>query len=323
MRPAELTLSVRVSLIEDVAEDIRSYELVPLSDELLPSFEAGAHISVEAPNGEVRDYSLLNPSDQQDHYVIAVKREAGGRGGSASIYDDVNTGDVLKISEPKNHFPLTEDAATHLLIAGGIGITPILAMVRQLEKTGQDYRLIYLSRSPEATAFLDELSAPHLAEKVIVHFDEGDLNKALNLAPIIGEWEEGRHLYCCGPQGLMRAVRETASSWPTASVHFEDFGTTAAEKRGEGEGDAPFEVELARSGEVITVGADETIVEALERCGYEVTTSCESGTCGTCLTKLLGGEVVHRDYVLDEEDQKDFIMICVSRSKGGRLVLDI
>ncbi|MEX0923651.1 MAG: PDR/VanB family oxidoreductase [Rhodovibrionaceae bacterium] len=306
-----------------MAEDIRSYELVPLSGETLPSFDPGAHISVEAPNGELRDYSLINPLEQQDRYVIAVKREVSGRGGSASIYDTVKTGDTLRISEPKNHFPLTEDAATHLLIAGGIGITPILSMVRHLEKVGQDYRLIYLSRSPQTTAFLEELSAPHLADKVILHFDEGDLDKALDLAPAIGAWVEGRHLYCCGPQGLMRAVRATASSWPTASVHFEDFGTVAKEAPAEGGGDAPFEIEIASNGDVITVGAGETIVEALARCGYDVPTSCESGTCGTCLTKLLGGEVEHRDYVLDEEDQKDFLMICVSRSKGGRLILDI
>ena len=321
MKNPKLNLSVEVTAIEDVAENIRRFELSPDFGVSLPKFSAGAHITIETPSKERRDYSLINSTDTSGVYSIAVKREADGDGGSRSMHDHVKVGAVLRISSPRNYFELAADAQSFLLIAGGIGITPILAMARQLTEEGRPFRVIYLTRSEATTAFADELRSGPFAGRAQIHHDQGKPENALNLAPMLDGRSDGLHLYCCGPLGLMKAVRGLAADWPPGTVHFEDFGSNdqAVLDR-----DEAFEVELGSSGSVIEVAKGETIVQALERGGVHTATSCESGTCGTCMTKLLSGDADHRDLVLSESEKKgsyhDLRFALGARTFGARSV---
>jgi len=263
----------------------------------------------------LRKYSLCNDPAEPDRYVIAVKREPAGRGGSESLVRDVAAGAELPVSAPVNNFALTKSNAGYVFIAGGIGITPIMAMIRQLQADGGRFRLYYCTRAADATAFRDELAVPALRGKVTMHHDGGDLAKALDLWPIV-EKPQG-HLYCCGPRGLMQAVRDMTGHWSPSAVHFESF-TDAAPRPD----DKPFTVRLARSGRTIEVPTGVTILEALRAGGLDVPSSCESGTCGTCRTALITGEADHRDLVLADDERARNIMVCVSRARGDELVID-
>jgi len=306
----------RVTRAERIAEDIHLFELRDPAGAELPVFFAGAHVSVRVPSGLVRKYSLCNDPSERDRYVIAVKREPDGRGGSESLIRDVAAGGELPVSAPVNNFALTTSNGGYLLVAGGIGITPIMAMIRELQATGGRFKLYYCTRSAAATAFRDELSAPEWRGKVTIHHDGGDLAQALDLWPIV-EKPQGRHLYCCGPRGLMQAVRDMTGHWSPSAVHFESF-TDAAPRPD----DRPFTVRLARSGRSIAVPVGVTILEALRAGGLDVPSSCESGTCGTCRTGLIAGEADHRDLVLADDERARNIMVCVSRARSDELVID-
>jgi len=306
----------RVTRAERIAEDIHLFELRDPAGGELPEFSAGAHVSLKVPNGLIRKYSLCNDPAERDRYVIAVKRETPGRGGSESLIRDVAAGGEVPVSAPANNFALAKSPAGYLFVAGGIGITPIMAMVRQLMATGGRFRLYYCTRNAAATAFRDELSAPELRGRVKIHHDGGDLGKALDLWPIV-EKPQG-HLYCCGPRGLMQSVRDMTGHWSPSAVHFEAF-TEAAETKS---GDKPFTVRLARSGGSVAVPVGRTILEALRGHGLDVPSSCESGTCGTCRTRLISGEVDHRDLVLADDERAGNIMVCVSRARSGEIVID-
>ncbi|MGQ9369110.1 PDR/VanB family oxidoreductase [Azospirillum sp. ST 5-10] len=302
------------------AEGIRLFELARRDGADLPEFAPGAHVLVRVPNGMVRRYSLSNPPSQRDRYEIAVKREDAGRGGSRSLVDEAAEGDELLVSVPRNDFALKGSPARYLFIAGGIGITPVLSMARHLVETGgKPFKLYYLTRSPETTAFREELAAPEFRGKVVLHHDHGDPGRSLDLWPILEE-PKGAHVYCCGPRALMEAVRDMTGHWSAAAVHFEDFGTGQAAHAAT---DRPFTVHLARSGEDVAVAAEETLLEALRAKGHLVPSSCESGTCGTCRVGLLEGAAEHRDLVLSEHERVRAIMPCVSRACGDRLVLDL
>jgi phthalate 4,5-dioxygenase reductase component len=303
-----------------IANDVFLFELAHRDGTPLPSFSGGAHVTVLTPNGLTRRYSLCNDPAQADRYLLAVKREHQGQGGSASMIDQVQCGDELLASAPRNDFSLEHRASSHLLIAGGIGITPILSMLHELQARGADFQLIYLTRSPEFTAFARELQSPELAARVLLHHDRGDLAQALDLSPWLANPRGGLHVYCCGPRGLMQSVHEQTRGWPSGSVHFEDFGTAAPAQAAQ---DRPFTVKLARSGRIVAVPAGVSILEALRREGIPVPSSCESGTCGTCRTGLLAGIADHRDYVLGEDEQATEIMICVSRAVSPQLELDL
>ncbi len=222
------------------------------------------------------------------------------------------------VAPPVNDFGLPPRAQEFLFIAGGIGITPIMAMIRQLRTEGKRFRLFYCTRSPETTAFLDELSAPEFKDQVTIHYDGGDPTCSLDLRPILQERKNREHLYCCGPRPLMEAVRHMTDHWSSAAVHFEAFSDAETHKPT----DKPFKVKLARSGAVIEVPTTKTILEALRDHGLEVPSSCETGTCGTCRTKLLAGEADHRDLVLAEHERADTIMICVSRARSDEITID-
>lgn len=313
-------MSLEVVRKAAIADDVHLFELALAGRQPLPAFSAGSHVTVLTPNGMTRRYSLCNGPGDRDRYVIAVKREAQGRGGSVSLIDHVAVGDVLMVSAPLNYFPLDAKAGSHLLIAGGIGITPILSMVRELQARQAEFRVIYATRSPQATAFLELLCGPDFGGRVRFHHDHGDRTRSLELAPVLSHQPAGAHLYCCGPRPLMQAVRDCTRHWPAASMHFEDFGTS---EQPEQPVDRPFAVRLVRTGVTVEVPAGVSILEALRRRGIAAPSSCESGTCGSCRTGLVAGIAQHRDYVLDEDQHDKEIMICVSRAESPVLDLDL
>jgi phthalate 4,5-dioxygenase reductase component len=312
-------LPLRIAKIEDVALGIRSFDLVHPDGGELPSFTSGAHVKVKVPNGEIRKYSLCNDPAELDRYVITVKREASGRGGSISLVDHAKVGDTLPTSPPENAFALPGRASGYIFIAGGIGITPILSMIRSFgELPPAPWKLYYFTRSAEVTAFRVELSAPALRKQVVIHYDLGDPDQAFDLWPVL-ERPTNAHIYCCGPQGLMDAVRDMSGHWSPKNVHFESF-VEGGEVRPD---DQPFTVKLARSGRSYVVPVGETILSVLRTNGCDLPSSCESGTCGTCKTRLVAGQADHRDMVLMPEEQAGHIMVCVSRARSNELVLDL
>jgi phthalate 4,5-dioxygenase reductase component len=298
---------------------IHAFELMADGRRELPAFTPGAHVTVRAPNGLLRKYSLANDCAERNRYVIAVKREPAGRGGSASMADDCHAGAVLPCATPHNDFELAGKAKEFLFIAGGIGITPIMSMVRHLAlRDGRRLKLHYLTRSPEETAFRDELSAPAFAGRVAIHHDGGDPARSFDLWPLF-ERPRAVHVYCCGPRPMLQAVRDMSGHWSASTIHIESFadaGTLAVPD------DRPFRVRLARSGVTLEVAARQSILEALREHGLDVPSSCESGTCGTCRTRLLDGIADHRDLVLSEAEHADTIMVCVSRARSAEIVID-
>ena len=303
-----------------IARDVYLYELARADHAPLPAFDAGAHVTVLTPNGLTRRYSLCNAPRERGRYLIAVKRDAQGQGGSASLVDGVQQGDMLPVSAPRNYFALDPQARSHLLVAGGIGITPILAMFHELRARQSEFRLVYLARTPESAAFLDVLASPELAARVQVHHSHGDPARAFDLSRLLAERAQGAHVYCCGPRRLMQAVREGTRHWPPASVHFEDFGSSEQAALA---ADRAFVVKLRSTGAAVEVPCGVSILEALRRHGLSLPSSCESGTCGSCRTPLLSGVAQHRDYVLDDDQQDKEIMICVSRAESSVLELGI
>jgi vanillate monooxygenase ferredoxin subunit len=304
------------------AEGIASFELARADSAPLPSFSAGSHIDVQVPGGLTRQYSLCNDSGEQHRYRIAVLRDAASRGGSAAMHDAVKEGDLLHISEPKNHFPL-HHARRSVLFAGGIGVTPLLCMAQRLASIGADFTMHYCTRSPERTAFRDEIAASPFADLVKFHFDSGPPSQKLHLERLIAQPDDGTHLYVCGPTGFIDHVTGTAKSigWTSEQVHLEYFGAAPQDTSA----DSAFEVKIASTGKIYTIAPDQTIVQALQAQGVEILTSCEQGVCGTCITRVLDGEPDHRDlYFTDEEKAKnDQFTPCCSRSKSKMLVLDL
>lgn len=304
---------------ETVAQGIYQFELRHPDGAALPAFTAGSHLTVQVPAGMRRNYSLCSDPADTSAYQIAVKRDAAGRGGSRSMADDVQVGQRLPVSAPRNNFALHPRATRFLFVAGGIGITPILSMMRHLKTQGHGaFDLIYCTRDADSTAFLQELTGPEFAGRVQLHHDHGDIQNALDLWPVF-EIPTAAHVYCCGPRGLMDAVADMSGHWPSGTVHFESFGVDASVYAA----NTAFAVRLNSSGNQIAVAANQSILEALRASGHHVTSSCESGTCGSCRTGLISGEAEHRDMVLSDEDKEHHIMVCVSRAKSAELVLDL
>jgi phthalate 4,5-dioxygenase reductase component len=312
-------MPLRVASVTDVAHAIRSFELVQPDGSELPAFTPGSHVKVQTPNGLVRKYSLCNDPAERHRYVITVKREDGGQGGSLSMHANLQVGDVLPTSIPDNAFPMVEKARSYLFIAGGIGITPIMSMIRSLRELPEaPWKLYYLTRHREDAAFLEELTQLAWRKNVVVHHSRGDSDKAFDLWPILEKPNTG-HIYCCGPRRLMEAVRDMTGHWMASRVHFESF----SEGGGVQPDDQPFSVSLARSAMEFEVPVGKSILATLREHGCSAPSSCESGTCGTCRTALLEGQADHRDMVLMPEEMASQIMICVSRAKSARLVIDL
>ena len=282
----------------------------------LPDWTPGAHIDLILPDGTVRQYSLCGDRWDPRCYRIAVRREPG-TGGSAFIHDRLQEGDVVEIGGPRNNFPLVP-AERYLFIAGGIGITPLLPMVAQAHVLGADWALLYAGRSRTSMAFLPELAGYGDQVRVFA----ADAGERLNLAAWVGEPRTGEKVYCCGPDRLLAEVRSRCVSWPVQALRTERF--TPAVQISPTSGN-PFEVQLARTGATVTVEPGATVLDAVLRSGASVLSSCRRGLCGTCETTVLDGQPDHRDSLLEDEERAlgDTMFICVSRSAGGRLVLDL
>jgi vanillate O-demethylase ferredoxin subunit len=319
------TLSVRVARKTQEALDICSLELVAADGGALPAFSAGAHLDVHLGGGLMRQYSLCNAPGETHRYLIAVLRDAASRGGSLAVHDSVQEGQLLQISLPKNHFPLSASADTqrHLLLAGGIGVTPILAMAEQLRADQAAFEMHYCTRTPERTAFVQRIAQSPFAANVHHHFDDGATAQKLDLAVSLAEPQAGVHLYVCGPRGFMDAVLSTARAqgWPESQLHYEFFSAEVVHL----DSDASFEVKIASSGKIIVVPKDQSVTQALAAAGVEILTSCEQGVCGTCLTRVISGVPEHKDSYLtpDEQAANDQFLPCCSRSKSAVLMLDL
>ena len=303
------------------AHDIVCLELVAGDGAALPSFTAGAHLDVHLPGGLVRPYSLCNDPAETHRYVLGVLKEPASRGGSLAVHA-LQVGDVLSASVPRNHFPLAPSAGRHLLMAGGIGVTPLLSMARSLARGGLPFEMHYSTRSPERTAFADEIRASGFADRVHFHHDDTPASH-LDLPGLMAAASADTHLYVCGPGGYLNAVlgAARAAGWAEARLHSEVFNAEVVPQAG----DSAFEVELAASKRVIPVAADQTVAQALTAAGVFVPLSCEQGVCGTCLTRVLAGVPEHRDLYLTPEEQaaNDQFTPCCSRARTARLVIDL
>ncbi|MDA7089229.1 PDR/VanB family oxidoreductase [Pseudomonas sp. SA3-5] len=305
------------------AEGVYSFELARTDGRSLPPFSAGSHVDVHLPNGLVRQYSLCNHPDEQHRYQIGVLLDPVSRGGSQVMHELVDEGTQLRISEPRNLFPLAHGAKRSLLFAGGIGITPILCMAERLAQIGAQFQVHYCSRSQARTAFVELMQGSCFADRVNFHFDDRGDEQKLNAGQVLAGYTEGDHLYVCGPGGFMAFVlaQAQAAGWPEASLHREYFSAEPQVHANDGS----FEVQLASSGHCLLIPADRSVADVLLEAGIDLPLSCEQGICGTCLTRVLEGEPDHRDMFLTVEEQarNDQFTPCCSRARTPRLVLDL
>jgi vanillate O-demethylase ferredoxin subunit len=233
-------------------------------------------------------------------------------------------GDRMLVSAPRNHFPLAgREANFHLLLAGGIGITPMMSMVAELDSRGAEYRLHYCTRSLQKTAFLSRLGPLIAHGKVVLHHDDGDPSRGLDIATTLARSEPGHHVYVCGPAGFMSAAKAAVGAWAPHTVHFEHFTARALTADEAAWDKVPFQVMIKKTGEIFDVPADCSIVKVLRAHGIDVETSCEEGYCGTCITRYVRGEPVHRDTVLSDDERRNYVMVCRARSRSEVLTLDI
>ena len=315
-------MKVVVSRKTREAEDICSFELVHPEGNSLPAFSPGSHIDVHISEQLLRQYSLCNDPAETHRYVLGVLREPESSGGSIAMHENVQEGQEIQISYPRNNFHLEEDAGYSLLLGGGIGITPILSMARKLAASGRNFEMHYCTRSKERCAFHDEISRSAFADKVNFHFDDGPEDQLLDIPALLQTRPEDARLYVCGPKGFMDAVISNAEkSWPADTIHREYFSADPSA----GKEDDSFAVRINSSGELIQVPADLTIVEALLEKGIEIPVSCEQGICGTCLTRIIEGTPEHRDLFLSdaEHEANDQMTPCCSRALSDILVLDL
>jgi ferredoxin-NADP reductase/nitrite reductase/ring-hydroxylating ferredoxin subunit len=315
-----LTLRAVVKRKWQTATGITAFELAALDGKHLPTFQPGAHIDVHLPNGLSRQYSITNGPGELLSYTIAVKRELASKGGSEAMVDTVREGDVLAISEPRNNFPLRRDTVRTVLIAGGIGITPILSMARFLAKSDLPYELHYIVRAEDQIAFRDQIDA--LGSNVTLHVGLPRDAIAQTISKTLGTHTFAQHVYICGPGSLLETVRSTAADlgWPDEAVHYEYFRNDRVI-----DDSSAFEIELARSAMTLHVPSGKTVMEVMREAGLQISSSCEQGACGTCLTGVMEGTPDHQDVYLNASEKRanNCMMTCVSRSLTPRLVLDI
>lgn len=310
-------MQVRLKAIRWEAEDILSFILEPLGGGLMLPFDPGAHIDVHLAPGLTRSYSLVNDPAVRGHYEIAVHLSPTSRGGSRHIHERWRAGDIIEISAPKNNFPMVEDAVHTVLIAGGIGVTPMLPMIARLSRLKRSWELHYVAATPERAAYVQHLEG---YDGVTVAFDGVPGGQRLDLKAISDAAPEGAHLYCCGPTGMLDAFVAVNAGKPKDHVHIEYF---SAETEVATEGG--YTLELARSGKTIEVVEGETMLDALLAAGVDIGFACGEGVCGTCEVKILEGIADHRDHFLSDEDKaaNTSIMVCCSGVKSPRMVLDI
>jgi vanillate O-demethylase ferredoxin subunit len=318
------SLHVRVARKTLEALDICTFELVDIDGGALPAFSAGSHIDVQLPNGLTRQYSLCNDPSESHRYLVGVLKDPAARGGSLAMHELVKEGDVLVISTPKSHFALAHDARLSLLLAGGIGVTPILCMAERLAIVGEAFEMHYCTRSLERTAFRDRILRSSFAADVRFHFDDGAVGQKLDIGALLAMPQPSVHVYVCGPKGFMDAVLGAArgAGWPETQLHYEFFSAATGEERG---GRKLRKSSSRARAASLSCRRPGRSLQALAEVGLDIATSCEQGVCGTCLTRVLEGEPDHRDLFLTPEEQaaNDQFTPCCSRSKSPLLVLDL
>lgn len=322
MQPAETPRhDVILESVEVLAQGVRKLSLVARQGQRLPAFAPGAHVDLYLPNGVVRSYSLINDGADESvqRYELAIGLDVNSRGGSAFVHTTLQAGAALQVGAPRNHFPLVDTPDPVFLIAGGIGVTPIRAMVRALQTRGGRWQLVYAARSRACAAFVDEFS--DLGHSVRFHFDD-EQGGPLDVAATLAQSPANAHVYCCGPTGLMERVKALCASRDPSRVHFEWFHAPATAA---GATAQSFTLKLARRQLEITVPAERSILDVLEEHDVIVPSVCKEGVCGTCECRILSGEADHRDLVLSDAERaaNEILMVCVSRAKGDTLVLDL
>ena len=316
-KPASTTYAMRLTSIRYMGGQTNLYEFGPLDKSTVSAFDAGSHIDLHLPNGLVRQYSLLNEGEQH-RYMVGVKLDRQSRGGSRFMHDDLRVGAVLQVSLPRNNFPLIEDAEHTILVAGGIGITPIAAMAKRLESIGKTWELHYAVRTREEACFLEDLNQ----EKINLHVDAEHHGTPMDIARILLKARIDAHVYCCGPGPMLDAFEVHAKGRPSANIHVERFSAVDITTKPSNKG---YRIKLQKAELEFFVEPGQTMLEVLRQNGVEVSTSCEQGICGSCETGVVSGIPEHRDSLLSdvEKASNKVIMVCCSGSKSDLLVLDL
>lgn len=318
-------LQLKIKQIRQEASEIHAYELVSMDENSLPAFEAGSHIDLHLPSGLIRQYSLSNDPAETHRYVVGILRDEHGYGGSKEVHQALKVGDAIEVSRPRNHFHLDETAKKVILLAGGIGITPLRSMGYRLKALGIPFELHYCARAQENIAFSQELKGLSNPGKIQFHLDGGMAGSGLNIAEMIQGIESDAHLYYCGPPGFMKACSEAAKGRSDINVHFEHFkapvkapdsSVTLSDSSG-------LAIQIQSTGQKISLTRADSLVEALAKLGIEVSTSCQSGLCGTCKTRYISGDVEHGDCILSDAEHGEYLTPCISHIKSGTLVLDL
>jgi ferredoxin-NADP reductase len=319
---SESTFDVLIQSARSESKGVMSFELRAPDGGDLPAFTAGSHIDVHLPNGITRCYSLVNSQAERDRYVIAVSLDPNSKGGSRYMFESQLVGQTIKAGGPRNNFRLVEDAPHTVLIAGGIGITPMHAMIMRLEELGKSWELHYGTRERAAAAFRAELEALEAARPGRVHFNfDVEDGHMLDVAKVVAGARPEAHLYCCGPAPMLEIYKAAAAGRNPDTVHLEYFAAPVVEA---GENTA-FTLVLQDSGQTFEIGSDQSILDVLLDAGIAAPFSCGAGECGSCVVEVLEGEPEHRDCVLSDNERagNKLMMICVSRAKSKKLVINL
>ncbi|MHC3916538.1 PDR/VanB family oxidoreductase [Alcaligenes nematophilus] len=318
------TLTARIHAMRFEADGIVSVEFQPATEQVLfPSFEPGSHIDLHLPNGLVRNYSLCNPHTDQQRYVVAVLHDRKSRGGSRYVHEQLRVGSTIEISAPRNNFALSDQAPKSVLVAGGIGITPLWCMLQKLAEQGQAVELFYCARNRREAAFVAEIQSLCDSHHILCHFHfDQEQGAGPQLESLLAGQGADTHYYCCGPAPMLDAFEAACQFLGYEHVHIERF---AAAPLAQTAPDDAFELRLAKSGQTIQVPAGKSVLDALLDAGIPIEHSCKEGVCGSCETRILEGEADHRDGVLSKKEREAgrSMMVCVSRCKRGPMVLDI
>lgn len=310
---------LQVAEIEVLTPRVSTYRLVSPHGERLPAWSAGAHLNFRLPSGRTRCYSLCSDPANAAEYWVAVQREENGEGGSLEVAETFARGVVVRADPPRNGFALADNARQHVLIAGGIGITPIIAMIHHLKRAKASYFVHVCARSLKEVAFREFIQAEVAAGRAALHLDGNDPARRPDMAALVGDPDEGTHVYACGPAGLLRAFDRATESWPREQIHVESFTPEARQT----EGDTPFDVTISSTGKTIHVPAGTTLLAALKAAGHDIATSCRQGICGSCMVPYLAGEPDHRDQALTDDERREFLTVCCSRARSASLTLDL
>ncbi|ARP83660.1 hypothetical protein CAL12_24510 [Bordetella genomosp. 8] len=320
-------LNLVVREVTDLTPEIRAYRLAAQDGGALPPWEAGAHLAFKLDDGLARAYSLCGDPDHGGCYEIAVKREDLGRGGSLAMHRQAGPGAGLRASLPRNHFALASDASCQLLLGGGIGVTPLLAMARVLHRTGQRFQLAVFCRSERHLPLPADWRGQAWADSVLLHFDDPAAPQKLDLPRLLADVPEDGHVYYCGPEGFMQAVRASSGHLSDTQLHSEHFGAVlsagAGASGGAGEARSAVELVLARQQRSVAVGPGETLAHALHLAGVALDTVCEQGVCGSCVTRYLDGRPEHHDSCLDADERREYVALCCATCASPTLVLDL